>query len=614
MKTSEIINKLLSEENSAFFYTPPVFGKSRSYLFLNPEQSIIIKSKSELDRKLNQVNECISKGMTGYSLINYEAGYLLEKALYKYIPKNQKLIQFYFYNDRNCENINSTDLEFDEEDEFTIKNLKFNTSKNEFTKAIKKIKSYIEEGDTYQVNYTLKGKFLFEGSLSKLFTQLVFNQSAAFTAIIKNGSRFFISLSPELFFEIEGRKITSKPMKGTAGRGKNYSDDIVIKNNLASSTKNQAENLMIVDLIRNDIGRLSEFGSVKVKNLFEIEKYESLYQMVSVIEAKLRERIRLSDVLKNIFPCGSITGAPKLRTMEIIREIEKENRGIYTGSIGLIRKKKITFNVAIRTLMIDKTGKGEIGLGSGIVWDSSPEEEYEEIKLKGKFLTHPSEEFSLFETMPVEKGKIVRLSKHLKRLKNSAEYFLFPFDEKELEKVLKRINNSLTTDLSKRLKLFLNKKGKFSFELNELPIQPREIKIILSDNKIDSANRFQYFKTTNRTLYDREHKKYSAQGFFDVIYLNERNEIGEGAISNIFVRKGDKLFTPPLESGILPGIYRDYMFSKYKEAKEKVLTLQELLEADEIILTNSLRGETNIDSLSIGSKNVIRFTKRKKHF
>jgi para-aminobenzoate synthetase/4-amino-4-deoxychorismate lyase len=614
MKISEIINKLLSKENSAFFYTPPVFGKSKSYLFLNPGQSIIIRSKSEVDRKLNQADECISKGMTGYSLINYEAGYLLEKALYKYIPKNQKLIQFYFYNDRNCENINSTDLEFDEEDEFSIKNLKFNTSKNEFTRAIKKIKSYIEEGDTYQVNYTLKGKFLFKGSLSKLFAQLVFNQSAAFTAIIKNGSRFFISLSPELFFEIEGRKITSKPMKGTAGRGKNYSDDIVIKSNLASSTKNQAENLMIVDLIRNDIGRLSEFGSVKVKNLFEIEKYESLYQMVSVIEAKLRERIRLSDVLKNIFPCGSITGAPKLRTMEIIREIEKENRSIYTGSIGLIRKKKITFNVAIRTLMIDKTGKGEIGLGSGIVWDSSEEDEYEEIKLKGKFLTHPSEEFSLFETMRVEKGKIVRLSKHLRRLKNSAEYFLFPFDEKEIQKVLKRISNSLTTDLSKRLKLFLNKKGKFSIELSELPIQSRDIKIILSDNKIDSANRFQYFKTTNRTLYDREHKKYSAQGFFDVIYLNERDEIGEGAISNIFIRKGDKLFTSPLESGILPGIYRDYMFSKYKEAKEKVLTLQELLEADEIILTNSLRGETNVDSLSIGSKNVIRFTKWKKYF
>ena len=289
-------------------------------------------------------------------------------------------------------------------EKYKIKNFKLNTSKNEFTKSISKIKSYIEEGDTYQVNYTIKGKFDFEGSYSGLFSNLVFNQSAQYIAVINNNGKIIISLSPEMFFEIKGRKIISKPMKGTARRGIDHSNDEFIKYELERSEKNRAENVMIVDLIRNDLGRVSEYGSVKVKNIFEVEKYESVYQMVSTVESKLKKNVKLSDILKNIYPCGSITGAPKIRTMEIINELEKEKRGIYTGSIGLIRKNKITFNVPIRTLTIDKkSNKGEIGLGSGIVWDSIAEEEYEETKLKGKFLTEPNKPFEIIETMKIER-------------------------------------------------------------------------------------------------------------------------------------------------------------------------------------------------------------------
>jgi para-aminobenzoate synthetase/4-amino-4-deoxychorismate lyase len=313
-------------------------------------------------------------------------------------------------------------------------------------------------------------------------------------------------------------------MKGTAKRGIDHSNDEFIKYELERSEKNRAENVMIVDLIRNDLGRMSQYGSVKVNDLFKVEKYESVYQMVSTVESKLKKNVKLSDVLKNIYPCGSITGAPKIRTMEIINELEKENRGIYTGSIGLIRKNKITFNVPIRTLSINKkAGKGEIGLGSGIVWDSIAEEEFEETKLKGKFLTEPNKPFEIFETMKIENGKISLLDEHLDRMTQTADYFLFSFDKKKVKSYLNKLINKTDTE-SYRLNLSSDKYGKLCHIISKVIQLPKEINVIISKNKIQSKNRFQYFKTTNRLLSDREYKSYTAKGFFDAIYFIERGE------------------------------------------------------------------------------------------
>ncbi|MDP2364786.1 MAG: bifunctional anthranilate synthase component I family protein/class IV aminotransferase, partial [Ignavibacteria bacterium] len=396
-------------------------------------------------------------------------------------------------------------------------------------------------------------------------------------------NNIIISLSPELFFEINGRSIISKPMKGTSGRGINLSSDSLIRNQLETSKKNIAENVMIVDLIRNDLGRISKYGSVKAKNLFEVEKYESVYQMVSTIESKLRKRIQLSDVLRNIFPCGSITGAPKIRTMEIIKELEKEQRGIYTGAIGLIRKNKITFNVPIRTLCLDKkTGKGEIGLGSGIVWDSIAEEEYEETRLKGKFLTEPEKPFEIFETMLVNKGKIILLEEHLDRMQQAAEYFLFCFDRKKIVLQLAGIIKQ-TKNLSYRLRISLSKSGKLNYKQTSITNDKEEIKVIISKNRINSKDKFQYFKTTNRDLYNREYKKYSVNGFFDVIYLNEHGELAEGSITNIFIYKNDVISTPPLNAGILSGVFRKYLLKNNSIIRESKLHIQDLLEADKIV-------------------------------
>lgn len=607
MHIREIINKVISTSNAAFFYTPPIYGKSDSYLFLKPKEIITVKSLRDLEQKLSQIDNLVNKGIYGYSLINYEAGYLLEKSLNYLLPKNEKLIQFFFYDKKEVQKIKSFDIDFSESEKYKIKNFKLNKSKDDFVKSIKKIKSYIEEGDTYQVNYTIKGNFNFSGSFSGLFNNLVFNQSAKYTSIINNSNDIIISLSPELFFEINKSKIISKPMKGTSRRGIELTIDALAKYELENSEKNRAENVMIVDMIRNDLGKISKYGSVKVKNLFEVEKYESVYQMVSTIEAKLRKNISLSEVIKNIFPCGSITGAPKIRTMEIINELEKDKRSIYTGGIGLIRNNKITFNVPIRTLTIKKrSGNGTIGLGSGIVWDSVAEEEYEETKLKGNFLSQPEKPFEIFETMLLKDSKIFLLDEHLNRLQQSAEYFLFKFDKKSIEEQLEKIIKNIDAK-SYRLRISLNKFGKLSHSILILSQLSKNIDIIVSANRINSKNKFQYFKTTNRVLYNREHKKYSDKGFFDVIYLNESNEIAEGAITNILVYKNDLISTPPLTTGILSGIYRKHFLRNNSMIRERIIHLHDLIEADTILLTNSLRGEVIVNRLFIDETEFISY-------
>lgn len=607
MHIREIINKVISTSNAAFFYTPPIYGKSDSYLFLKPKEIITVKSLRDLEQKLSQIDNLVNKGIYGYSLINYEAGYLLEKSLNYLLPKNEKLIQFFFYDKKEVQKIKSFDIDFSESEKYKIKNFKLNKSKDDFVKSIKKIKSYIEEGDTYQVNYTIKGNFNFSGSFSGLFNNLVFNQSAKYTSIINNSNDIIISLSPELFFEINKSKIISKPMKGTSRRGIELTIDALAKYELENSEKNRAENVMIVDMIRNDLGKISKYGSVKVKNLFEVEKYESVYQMVSTIEAKLRKNISLSEVIKNIFPCGSITGAPKIRTMEIINELEKDKRCIYTGGIGLIRNNKITFNVPIRTLTIKKrSGNGTIGLGSGIVWDSVAEEEYEETKLKGNFLSQPEKPFEIFETMLLKDSKIFLLDEHLNRLQQSAEYFLFKFDKKSIEEQLEKIIKNIDAK-SYRLRISLNKFGKLSHSILILSQLSKNIDVIVSANRINSKNKFQYFKTTNRVLYNREHKKYSDKGFFDVIYLNESNEIAEGAITNILVYKNDLISTPPLTTGILSGIYRKHFLRNNSMIRERIIHLHDLIEADTILLTNSLRGEVIVNRLFIDETEFISY-------
>lgn len=615
MKIDNYLENIISNPGSAVFYTPAIYENSFVYL-IGPDPAVTLTAKkSNLLEILTEVDEYINKGFSGFGLLFYEAGYLLEKKLYDLYEDDETLLRFYFYEKDKVQVVSSAKAEFSFDNEingFKAENFNLNTSEEEFFDSINKIKNYIEEGDTYQVNYTVKGKFRFEGDPVSLFKQMLFNQSAKYSAFINTGDSYILSHSPELFFSTNEKIMTTRPMKGTSTKGINSLSDSMSTYSLRNSEKNRAENLMILDLLRNDMGKISEFGTVRLRKLFHVEKYETLLQMVSEVESVLKDSVGFSDIIKSIFPCGSVTGAPKIRTMEIIKQIEKENRGIYTGTVGLFHENNKIFNVAIRTIALKKKKRGngmngEIGIGSGIVWDSSPQKEYDEVLLKSKFLTKPDPYFEIFETLKYSNGQLERLSMHLDRMKDAASFFLFKFDENYLVETLKKIISTCDIRKDFKVKVILNKWGKVKVEVSDIPSKPDEIRIIISNKTISTKNRFQYFKTTNREPYNWELNKYSEKGFFDTIFINEKQQIAEGAITNIFIRKSGFLYTPPLSSGILPGVFRKHWLQTNINIKEEVIYKDDLLIADEIILTNSLRGKISVDKLFLNETEFVEY-------
>lgn len=609
MELNEILDIVLKEPYGAFFYTPALYANANSYLFYKPVKVIEVNDPEDIDSTLGEAEELIKKGYAGYTLMSYESGYYFERRLRKHQWEKTSfpLMTFVFFTKKNVIKIASKEIKSGSQSAkgaYSIRDFRLNVTGEEYIENIQKIKKYIEEGDTYQVNYTIKGKFEVDGDLRYLFRSGVFNQSARYSAFINSADKYIISFSPELFFMSDNKKLITIPMKGTMRRGVNLAEDKLRRNQLQESLKDQAENLMIVDLLRNDMGRISRFGSVKVNKLFRIEKYETLYQMVSVISS-VADNPDMKTLVKNLFPGGSITGAPKIRAMEIIRELEKEPRGIYTGAIGIFNKHKKIFNLPIRTLVIDKaTNKGELGIGSGVVWDSDPQKEYEETLLKSDFLLKPQPEFEIFETMLIESGKIYLFDLHLERIRKAAAFFLFRFNTEEFRRLADRICSGCSSILKYRLKISLNKWGELKADISELNEKIDSIKVIVSDKRINSGNRFLYFKTSNRKLYSEEYEKYSQKGFGEVLFFNEKDELCEGSFTNIFIKKGDIWFTPPLCSGLLNGTYRQVLLSTKKCYKEKFLYSEDLRSADEVMLVNSLRKEIKVESISNGTRKI----------
>ncbi|MCF6269533.1 MAG: aminodeoxychorismate synthase component I [Melioribacteraceae bacterium] len=603
----EILNKIKHNVGSAFFYTPYKNDDTKSYIFSTPKKTIICKNLEEIESTLNEIDSLSKIYKYAYGFITYEVGYSFEEKLKQLFKETRdKLISFNFYNCEDVKIIPSKEISFKSiqsllgRKNFTIKNLELNQTESEYEKSIKEIKRLIEIGDTYQVNYTLKSKFNFDGDITSFVASLIFNQSAEYTAFINDENNYIISSSPELFFKTDGDKIISKPMKGTIKRGINLDDDFAKSEQLKSSKKDKAENIMIVDLLRNDIGKISKFNSVTAKPLFEIEKFETLFQMTSTVSGELKEK-SFSSIIKNLFPCGSITGAPKIRTMEIINSLERGKRGIYTGTIGLIDNGDYNFNIPIRTITINKNdSSGEMGIGSGIVWDSISSDEFEEAKLKSNFLTKPANYFELIETMLVESGDIFLIENHINRLRKSAEYFLFHFDESKLRELLYQIVVGLNSKKRFKIRLLLSKWGELKYSLEEILDSKNSGRIVISDKRINSNDYFKYFKTTNRKLFNSEFKKWKSEGFDDVIFQNEKGEITEGAITNIMISKGGKLFTPPVSSGLLNGCYRGYLLTSNKNITEKILFVNDLISADEVFILNSVIKVLDIGEVVLG--------------
>lgn len=533
---------------------------------------------------------CLQKGLYLAGFFSYELGYFLEDSLVKYSPKRNFPLLWFGVFDRPRQ-IKSAVSEKAQGD-YYLTEPTLGISFAPYQRNIRKIRDCIARGETYQINYTNRYNFDFFGDVASFYTNLKTRQKVSYAALINcNAGQFIISLSPELFFRIDSKKnIMVKPMKGTAPLN-------TPENWLKQDVKNTSENVMIVDLLRNDLGRICLPGSVKVKKLFEVENYATLLQMTSTVAGRLKPEIEISGIIKSLFPCGSVTGAPKISSMKIIRQMEDGPRNVYTGAIGYFAPDgQAVFNVAIRTIDLRKQKDGkctaQMGIGSGIVYDSKPKEEYEECRLKAQFLINARPEFALIETMLCAEGKIKRLSDHLRRLKSSADFFSIPISLSSIRAALKDYSAKLTGNI--RLRLLCEACGKV--RISHLPIVApagETPKIIVSEHRTHSENIFLRHKTTYRKLYDTEFRRHSDQGYFDVIFCNEKDEVTEGAISNIFIQVKNRYYTPPVSCGLLPGVFRQAMLKKLK-AKEKVLYLEDLKKSGNIILTNSVRGATKV--------------------
>jgi para-aminobenzoate synthetase/4-amino-4-deoxychorismate lyase len=600
-----------------------------SFLFRNPLDRLVCMAGDDPVLFFSKAQKCLEEGFYLAGYLGYELGYLLEPRLAESFRPRQSdraisalpladmgVFQKPLAYDHVTATISGkgawpSEINTEAEAGFTVSNLRLNQEREEYLEAISRVKEYIAAGDTYQVNYTLKLLFDFSGSIPDFYRSLRRNQSVSYGGLIQNNDTAILTFSPELFFRKQGKSISVRPMKGTMQRGRTAAEDSRFAIELQQDVKNRSENVMIVDLLRNDLGRLSRMGGVHVQSLFDVETYETLHQMTSSIRGTLDHSTSLEVMFKALFPCGSVTGAPKIRTMEIIRELEIEDRGVYTGAIGYLSPAgDAVFNVPIRTVVL-RGGKGEMGIGSGIVWDSDPVAEWEECKLKGRFLTTPAPEFKLIETMlwQPETGYWL-LDEHLQRLAESAGYFFFRVDPAEIRTVLQKLEDEfrcISPAKSRRVRLLLSKQGDIELthselkegslpESNPAPLLQKDKsmdlpRVVFSRNNIDSRSPYLFHKTTLRQLYDDERAAAGARGYFEVFFVNEKGEVTEGSYTNIFMQKDGRLITPPVSCGLLPGILRNHLLQRFPElVVEKPFTRSELEQADAVYVGNSVRG------------------------
>lgn len=459
-------------------------------------------------------------------------------------------------------------------------------SYQDYAKAIEKIKEEIACGNTYEVNYTYDYKIETDMDGLELYKNILPNQTTPYNAYIKNKYEEILSFSPELFFELEQGKIRTKPMKGTVKRGETEVEDKKNIEFLKNDIKNRAENVMIVDLLRNDLGKIAKTGSVKVDKLFEVETHKTVHQMTSEISAELDDNTTLYEIFEAIFPCGSITGAPKINTMKIIDEVEVGKREVYCGAIGLITPEKTVFSVPIRTLQ--KKNNEDFffcRVGGAIVWDSNSEEEWEETLTKIKFLNSQScnPVFRIIETILVENGEMKYAEEHFKRMKKSAKELGFEFNSDIL---------GFKPEKNGMLRILLCPDGTFETQykpLNEIKTN----KVTISKTPIDSRERLLYHKTTYRPWYDESMEKIKSGKVFDEIFFNEKGELTEGARSNVILQIGGELYTPPIECGLLAGVLRGELL-KQDKLTEKNIYFEDLKKAEKIFCINSVRGVVEV--------------------
>jgi para-aminobenzoate synthetase / 4-amino-4-deoxychorismate lyase len=579
-----------------------------SELYEDPIEIIRADTPEDVDGALRSIEAGIKRGLHAAGFFSYELGYLLEPKLAHLLPGRRAMPLLWFGLYKGPRELSGAEVQSWLTEEAigdpALGALTHSWDADTYLQRFDVVQRNIASGDIYQLNLTFKAKFTLTGSPLALYRDLRRKQRVAYGGLVDTGDVTILSASPELFINQHDRTIETRPMKGTAPRAGTPEGEMEVRAALAHDVKNRAENLMIVDLMRNDLGRIADLGSVRVTDLFTVETFKTLHQMTSGIEAKLKPGIGISEVLKAIFPPGSITGAPKIRAMELIRELETEARGVYCGAMGRFTPDGSTqLNVAIRTAVIDRGGSGEMGIGSGVVADSVGPKEYAECLLKMKFLTDPVRRFDLIETMLYVPGDGIWLKGyHLARLAASAAYFGFAYDPQKIGDAIAAAI-SIAPQQRSRIRLLLDEDGGVSATATPQAETSADavMRYVISDVRLNSHDLFLYHKTTRRELYDSEWRNYhDTLGADEVIYLNERGELAEGSRTSIFVERGDRLLTPLLTTGLLPGTLRAALIDDGR-ATEARLTIEDLNGAEAVFLGNSVRGLVRAEPLVPGS-------------
>ncbi len=548
--------------------------------YQQPLRVICAREPEQVLAALADVEAETERGNTAVGYVAYEAAAAFDPA-YACHRQDLPLVLFAVF-DRG----RAVELE---DREGTGIELEAELSETEYARRLATVRKYLGAGDSYQVNLTFKLRGEVQPDYRSLFANLVRRQPGTRSVYLEWDGHAVCSLSPELFFQLDGERITMEPMKGTRPRGPDWNSDERLGRELLGSEKERAENLMIVDMVRNDLGRIALPGSVKVDELFRLVRLPTLWQQVSTVSCSTRAT--LAEIFQATFPCASITGAPKARTMEIIHELENGPRGIYTGAVGYAGPgHRARFNVAIRTLVIDRSsGQGELGVGGGVVWDSNASSEWQEALNKARFLQQsPPADFQLLETMLYEPDRgVFLLQSHLQRLARTAAYFGYPCAIDCVENLL----GNYEAEDRQKLRLLLDARGGIQLEATTMAPDKDPVRLAVAAAAVQSRDPFLHFKTTRRNAYDeaKTAMAWCADSWDDLILWNERGELTETCIYNLFLEIDGELLTPVLNSGLLAGTYRQLMLER-GEAREAVLNLEDLDRASRIFVSNSVRG------------------------
>ncbi|CAD5278586.1 Para-aminobenzoate synthetase / 4-amino-4-deoxychorismate lyase [Bosea sp. 62] len=567
-------------------------GAGQALLFADPAEIVEASEPAEIAEAFARIKAGLARGLHAAGFLSYELGYAFEPRLAGLLPSEPRLPLLWFGLFEAPRSIVPAELdqEFAARCPAPLGDLAFGLDEAAHAAAVQRVLDYLHAGDAYQVNLTFPIRFRYPGDPLALYGALRASQPVAHGGMVATGEASILSVSPELFIETAGRRAVTRPMKGTAARGFDAPADEVAKASLRADPKQQAENLMIVDLLRNDLSRISEQDSVKVPALFSVETYPGFHTLTSTVTSQLRPGLSLLEQMQALFPCGSVTGAPKLRAMEIIRELEAAPRGIYTGSLGMIAPNgDLSFNVAIRTATLLPGGEGVYGVGGGIVVDSRPAEEYAECRLKARVLTDLAEEYGLIETLRWS-GGYVRLALHLERLAASSSVLGFRLDREQVLGQLAAAEAALPAGEERRVRCELRCDGMLQITTAPMPVAAGgAVRIAIARQRVDAGDPFLRHKTTRRAVYERAFAEAALQGCDDALLLNRQGFITETSRSNVFVEHDGVLLTPPLVHGLLPGVLRRELIET-GVAREAPLRLDDLRQAGRWFVGNSLRG------------------------